>query len=95
MVYVVEIILSNEDIFFSASNDDGKTFGCIIKLNNKNNRLSDDPQIAASGDNVYMIQRDETDDGDHDIFFKASTDNSETFDPIIELSNHDRGAVSH
>jgi hypothetical protein len=55
MVYVVEIILSNEDIFFSASNDDGKTFGCIIKLNNKNNRLSDDPQIAASGDNVYMI----------------------------------------
>jgi hypothetical protein len=53
MVYVVEIILSNEDIFFSASNDDGKTFGCIIKLNN--NRLSDDPQIAAGGDNVYMI----------------------------------------
>ena len=54
MVYVVEIILSNEDIFFSASNDDGRTFGCIIKLNN-NNRLSDDPQIAAGGDNVYMI----------------------------------------
>lgn len=94
MVYVVEIILSNEDIFFSASNDDGKTFGCIIKLNN-NNRLSDDPQIAAGGDNVYMIQRDETNGGDHDIFFKASTDNNETFDPIIELSNHDRGAVSH
>jgi hypothetical protein len=42
MVYVVEITLSNEDIFFSISNDGGKTFGRIIKLNN-NNRLSDDP----------------------------------------------------
>lgn len=51
MVYVVEIILSNEDIFFSASIDDGKTFGCIIKLNN--NRLSDDPPIAAC---VYDIE---------------------------------------
>jgi hypothetical protein len=84
----------NYDIFFRASNDGGQTFGKTINLSN-NKGLSDDPHIAISGDNVYVVWRDTTDGNDRDILFRASNDGGQTFEGTIDLSDNDRESTQH
>jgi uncharacterized protein (UPF0333 family) len=44
----------NDEVMFKASTDGGKTFGDKINLSNTTNSESQDAQIAASGDHVYV-----------------------------------------
>jgi hypothetical protein len=45
------------------------------------------PEVAVSGDNVYVVWSDAT-SGSSDIFYKRSTDRGGTFDAIINLSDN-------
>jgi len=76
----------NSDIFFSESSDNGQTFSSPINLSN-NTGTSQAPQIAASGNNVYVTWEDNT-PGNQDTFFSASSDNGQTFSTPINLSNN-------
>jgi hypothetical protein len=44
------------------------------------------PKIAASGDNVYLLWQNSTDEKLDNIYFRASTDNGASFGKVIELS---------
>ena len=87
-VYVTWInsIPGNQDIFFAASNNKGGSFGTPINLSNTSG-ISSQPQIAASGTNVYVTWSDNT-PGNFDVFFRASNNNGTSFGPPINLSNN-------
>jgi hypothetical protein len=74
----------NWEVFFARSTDNGETFGNTINLSNAMGR-SDDSNIAASGDNVYVTWWDNK-TGTREVYFRASTDNGETFGNTIMLN---------
>ncbi len=51
---------------------------------------SDDSNIAASGDNVYVTWWDNK-TGTREVYFRASTDNGETFGNAIMLNSTSAG----
>ena len=75
----------NWEVFFARSTDNGETFGNTINLSNAMGR-SDDSNIAASGDNVYVTWWDNK-TGTREVYFRASTDNGETFGNTIMLNS--------
>jgi hypothetical protein len=68
----------NWEIMFRASTDGGKTFDDKINISNSSNGRSDMQNIAASGNNVYVIWCDDK-TGDMEIYMRKSTDNGKTF----------------
>jgi hypothetical protein len=79
--------MANEgDIFFRRSTDGGKNFDSPENLSN-NPGHSEMPQIAASGNNVYVVWQDST-PGNAEIFFRRSTDKGNNFDSTKNLSNN-------
>jgi hypothetical protein len=96
-VYVVwqdESPVGETDILFTVSNDNGQTFDPPTNLSN-NASFSENQQMIVSGNNVYVVWRDESNGGDTDILFTVSNDNGQTFvDPPIDLSNNDNGSSS-
>ena len=76
----------NYDIFVKNSEDNGTTFGPPINLSN-NPGFSEHPQIAAYGNNLYVIWADNT-SGNREVLFTKSIDNGRTFDSIQNLSNN-------
>ena len=77
----------NEEVMFRASTDNGATFGDKINLSNTTEADSDDAEIAASGDNVYVSwwERNETNDTP---VARVSNDNGATFGPILMLATN-------
>jgi hypothetical protein len=74
---------NSTEIFLMASTDNGETFGERINLSNTPDAASEGPNIAADGDNVYVTFWDSA-TGEDRAFFRASTDNGQTFgDPIM------------
>jgi hypothetical protein len=55
--------------------------------------ISDEPAIAVSGNNVYIVWRDST-PGRGEIFYTRSTDGGATFSGIVNLSNTPGSSVS-
>lgn len=74
----------NDDIFFRASHDNGITFDSIINLSDNTGR-SQYPQMAVSGNNVYVVWEDDT-TGKGQILLRVSNDRGNTFGNIINLS---------
>ena len=72
------------DIYFKASGNNGAEFNGTKRVG-KTNETSSDPQIAASGNNVYVAWRDET-TGNGDIYFKVSMDGGNSFEPTDKLA---------
>jgi hypothetical protein len=93
-VYVVwrDNSSGNDDIYFSASADNGTSFNSIKNLSNNVGR-SDNPQIAAEGDNVYVVWTDNS-SGRDQIYFKRSSDKGNLFYPTEDLSNNN-GSSTH
>jgi hypothetical protein len=90
-VYVVweENISGNFEIFMSKSTDGGETFSPPENISN-NEGSSVFPQIAVSGDNVYVVWHDGTNtSGTREILMAKSTDGGETFSPPENISNND------
>ena len=86
--------LINYEIFIKKSVDGGQTFGDVINLSN-NPGFSEHPQIAASGNNVYVAWIDNSPlvgsssqkEDNKKIMFKKSTDEGNTFGETITLSD--------
>jgi hypothetical protein len=82
----------NYDIYIKKSTDGGLTFSKEINLS-KNPGFSEHPQIAISGDNVYIAWIDNASSSssstikNQEILFRKSIDGGNTFDKIINLSN--------
>ena len=77
----------NEEVMFRASTDNGATFGDKINLSNPTEADSDDAEIAASGDSVYVTwwERNETSDTP---VARVSNDNGATFGQILMLATN-------
>ena len=75
----------NMEVMFRASTDNGVTFGDKMNLSNTTEADSDDAEIAASGDNVYVTwwERNETSD---EPVSRVSNDNGATFGPLLRLA---------
>ena len=84
----------NYDIYIKKSIDGGLTFSKEINLSN-NPGFSEHPQIAISGNNVYIAWIDDNTSSspsttiakNKEILFRKSIDGGNTFDKIINLSN--------
>ena len=77
----------NREIFFAVSNNNGASFGSPINISNNTTDFTLEPQIATSGNNVYVAWEDAT-PGDFDIFFRTSNNNGTSFGPTINISNN-------
>ena len=75
----------NDEVMFKASTDGGKTFADKMNLSNSTTAQSQDAQIAASGNNVYVSwwERNQT---SNEPVMKVSNDNGKTFGEKIMLS---------
>jgi len=85
-VYVTwrENISSINQIQLNRSTDSGQNFaGAQNRSNNDGSSIK--PQLAASGDNVYVVWRDNT-TGNNDILFRGSDDAGANFENSITVS---------
>jgi hypothetical protein len=74
---------NNGAVFFTRSTDNGSSFDEVRNLGN-NTGFNGFPQIAASGNNVYVVWHDAT----KGVLFTRSTDNGSSFDEIRNLGNN-------
>ncbi|MGA9841429.1 MAG: sialidase family protein [Nitrososphaeraceae archaeon] len=82
------------DIFYAKSIDGGATFGSIVNLSD-NIGSSGTPDIAISGNNVYVAWNDNTGTGeDTAIYYRRSVDGGATFGSIFNLSNNAGSSLS-
>lgn len=88
-IYVVWMDNSsgNFDIMFSKSTDNGRTFSTPIDVS-KLHKDSGYPQLAVSGDNVYVVWTQTVTSTNYDIYFARSSDKGATFDNPVNLSNN-------
>ena len=75
----------NYDIFVSKSENRGDYFAPPINLSN-NDGFSEHPQIAAQGNNVYVVWADGT-SGNKEVMFARSSDGGTTFGDPQNLSS--------
>jgi hypothetical protein len=75
----------NWEVMFRASNDSGQTIGDKINLSNSTNADSQDAEIAASGNNVYVTWWERNATSEEPVL-RISTDNGKTLGPILKLA---------
>jgi hypothetical protein len=77
----------NDEVMFKASTDGGKTFSNKMNLSNTPKSDSQDAQIAAAGNNVYITwwERNAT---SNEPVLRVSNDYGKTFGEKIMLSNN-------
>jgi len=76
----------SEEIFFTKSTNKGSSFSKAISINN-NDEDSFLGNIAAMGNNVYIVWGDSSlaGEGNSNIFFKRSTDNGNSFGSVKDF----------
>ena len=86
---------ADADIFFSSSSDNGGSFDQPVNLSN-NIGNSTNPEVAASGDNVYVVWSDTNGakGGNGDIFFSSSRDRAGSFGEPINLSDNNQNSTN-
>jgi hypothetical protein len=77
----------NFEVMFRASTDNGATFGDKINLSNTTEADSDDAEIAASGNSVYITWWERNDTSDTPVA-RVSNDNGATFGPLLMLATN-------
>ena len=75
----------NDEIMFRASTDNGVTFGDKMNLSNTTEADSDDAEIAASENSVYVTWWERNDTSDTPVA-RVSNDNGATFGPLLRLA---------
>lgn len=88
-VYVVwmDDALGNYDILFSKSIDGGKSFSKSVNVSNLH-KDSGYPQFVVSGNDIYVTWTQTVTDQNYDVFFAKSTDDGNTFDKPINISDN-------
>jgi nitrogen fixation protein FixH len=76
----------NWEVFLSASNDAGQTFGETINLSNTTDAKSDRAWLETEGNNVYVSWWETTTAGKQEPVIRVSNDNAETFGPALQLA---------
>jgi len=86
---------TDADIFFSSSSDNGGSFDKPINLSNSIGNSSN-PEVAASGNNVYVVWSDTNGaKGENgDIFFSSSRDRAGSFGEPSNLSDNERNSTN-
>lgn len=77
----------NYDILFTKSADGGKTFSKPVNISN-DKKDSGYPQIAVWKNNVYLTWTQTMTGANYDVYFAKSSDNGDTFETPINLSNN-------
>jgi hypothetical protein len=87
-VYVVswDKKTGNWEVFISASNDNGKTFGHTINLSNTPDQKSDKAWLTAEGNNAYVSWWETHKDGAQEPVIRVSNDAGHSFGPMLKLS---------
>jgi hypothetical protein len=76
----------NWEVMFRASNDGGQTFGDKINLSNSTDAESQNAEILAAGDSVYVSWWETSPEtGSSESVLRVSTDAGQTFGPMIML----------
>src|SRR5919112_4062899 len=81
----------NWEVMFRASNDSGETIGDKINLSNSSNSDSQNAEIVASGNNVFVSWWETSIDPSNktsESVLRISNDNGNTFGPILVLGNN-------
>lgn len=78
--------LGRRDIYFRKSEDSGCNFGPVIDISNQNGG-STDPQIASSGNNVYLVW-EHTPGNNGAVFFSRSTNAGASFEGPRNIGNN-------
>jgi hypothetical protein len=77
----------NWEVMFRASTDSGQTFGDKINLSNSTDTESQNAEIVAFGNNVYVSWWETNpENGSSDSMLRVSTDRGQTFGPVVMLS---------
>lgn len=78
---------TNGELMFRASSDNGGTFGDKINLSNTTDADSVDAEVAADGDSVFVSwwERNAT---SNEPVLRVSTDNGQTFGPLLKLATN-------
>jgi hypothetical protein len=77
----------NNEVLFRASTDNGQTFGEKINLSNSTDAESTRVEIDSDADSVVVTWW-ETNQTDDTPVMKVSTDNGETFGPLLKLATN-------
>jgi lipopolysaccharide export LptBFGC system permease protein LptF len=77
----------NMEVMFRASTDNGATFGDKMNLSNTTEADSDDAEIAASGNSVYVTWWERNDTSDTPVA-RVSNDNGATFGSLLMLATN-------
>jgi hypothetical protein len=76
----------NWEVMFRASNDGGQTFGDKINLSNSSDTESQNAEIVAAGDSVFVSWWETSPEtGSSESVLRVSTDAGQTFGPMIML----------
>jgi hypothetical protein len=76
----------NWEVMFRASNDGGQTFGDKINLSNSSDTESQNAEMVAAGNNVFVSWWETSPEtGSSESVFRASNDAGRTFGPMIML----------
>jgi hypothetical protein len=83
----------NWEVMFRASNDSGATFGDKINLSNSPDAESQNAEMIAVENNVYVSWGETNpDNGSSESVLRVSTDNGQTFGPLLMLGTN--GTIS-
>jgi hypothetical protein len=88
-VYVswMDKTLGNYDVFVAKSSNAGSTFGTPVNVS-KAPKDSGYQQMAASGNNIYVVWTETISDKNYDVYFAKSSDDGSTFDAPVNISNN-------
>ncbi len=76
----------NWEVMFRASNDGGQTFGDKINLSNSSDTESQNAEMVAAGDNVFVSWWETSPEtGSSESVLRVSNDAGQTFGPMIML----------
>ncbi len=78
-------VIGVSTVSLRASGNNGTSFAGTLSLSS-NTGFSTNPQIAATGTNMYATWQDST--GTSDVFFVSSSDSAATFGTIVNISNN-------
>jgi hypothetical protein len=75
------------EIITTSSTSSGSSFTEETNISQTSSSFSDTPQITSSGNNVYVVWKDQL-TGSGDIYLKASTNHGNSFGTFINLSDN-------